>query len=335
MVKKGETVLKTLTNGGGTFAINDAAIFPLGTHTLTAHYEGDGNYLPSVSSPRTITIKKPTPVMTLSLSGLSPYTYNQQVTMTAAFPNHSDVTGSVTFLCFGQTLGSATISNAQAVLSAPMPWGDGTCMATYAGDAKYGASSGFSYATSHYAKMATPPIVVATAISPYEVVVSISPIAGATHYDIYRSIDGSPLVHINSTHTTINHHPPSGTKVVVFAAAAKNTTTGAITSAGPRDFASMVQFSSSAAASTLIKATDVSELQSAVNALRVATGLAATTFSPPAGLISAAHLNSLRTAITQARSAFGMATSFSDPTITPGTTKVRAVHWQQLREGLK
>ena len=110
---------------------------------------------------------------------------------------------------------------------------------------------------------------------------------------------------------------------------------GAITAAGPRDFASMVQFSSSAAASTLIKATDVSELQSAVNALRVATGLAATTFSPPAGLISAAHLNSLRTAITQARSAFGMATSFSDPTITPGTTKVRAVHWQDLREGLK
>ena len=86
---------------------------------------------------------------------------------------------------------------------------------------------------------------------------------------------------------------------------------------------------------TTIKAIHITELQNAINALRVAAGLSTTTFSAPNGVISAAHLNSLRTAIIQARSAFGMATPLTDPAITAGVTPIRAVHLQELRNGVR
>jgi FG-GAP-like repeat/Bacterial Ig-like domain (group 3)/FG-GAP repeat len=339
-VKKGTEVIKTLAAPGGTFSINDPSIFPLGTHELSAEYEGDGNYLPSVSIKRTITIKKVTPVMTLAMSP-GPYSVNQQVTLTATFPNHADASGSVTFQCLGQTLGTAVISSATAVLSGPISWGEGYCVANYGGSEKYGVASAISSSfISYYGTMSTPPRVnvSATTLGGTQAYVSISPISGATHYDIYRSLDGAPLIHIFTTHsTTYNVGLPSETKVAVFAAAAKNTDTGAITAVGPRDFASFVNFTDdpAVASTTNVKAIHITELQNAINALRVAAGLTATTFSSPNGVISAAQLTSLRTAITQARAAFGMATTLTDPTITPGVTPIRAVHLQELRNSVR
>jgi len=48
------------------------------------------------------------------------------------------------------------------------------------------------------------------------------------------------------------------------------------------------------------------------------------------------HESELRTALNQARTTLGLtAITFTDAAIVPGTTKVRAVHIQETRNGLK
>jgi hypothetical protein len=52
--------------------------------------------------------------------------------------------------------------------------------------------------------------------------------------------------------------------------------------------------------------------------------------------VKAAHVQELRTALTAARTALGLSTiNYTDPTLVAGTTKVRALHIQELRSGVK
>ncbi len=336
-VRKNGELLRTLTAPSQGFTITDPAVFPLGTHTLTAEYSGDVNFLPSSSEPRTITIVKPSP--TIVFTDLpSSVTTEQQLSLTATFPNHPNVTGSVTFSCFGQTLGTTAIAGAQAVLSTQLPWGEGTCRASYGGDSQYGTASDTTSTTVYYAAMPAAPIVIATR-SGNHVHIQLSPISGAVSYDLHRSVDGGPTIFVRTISFATSHDDysmPTGTKIAVYSAVARSQS-GTVTPMGTRDLASFITFIDDpiAASTTTVKAAHVTELQTAVNAVRIAAGLTATTFTAPTGTISAAHLTSLRTALTQARNALGLATPLTDPTITPGVTKVRAVHFQELREAMK
>jgi hypothetical protein len=83
------------------------------------------------------------------------------------------------------------------------------------------------------------------------------------------------------------------------------------------------------------KGIHVIELRIAINSVRVAAGLAPATFPALTGQISVEHLTSLRTALTQARAALGLPTPLTDPSLTPAVTPVRAVHWNELRDGVK
>jgi len=89
------------------------------------------------------------------------------------------------------------------------------------------------------------------------------------------------------------------------------------------------------AAGILVKQVHLTVLRSAVNSLRAAAGLGAFSFTDDATLlVRAIHVNELRSALDGARSAaFLPALSYSD-TIVVGTL-IKALHWQQLRDGLK
>jgi hypothetical protein len=91
--------------------------------------------------------------------------------------------------------------------------------------------------------------------------------------------------------------------------------------------------------SVVIKAAHITELRTAVNAMRAAAGLGAATFtdgtlntlSTP---IKAVHITELRTALDAARSAIGLAAiSYTDPTITANTTSPKGAHITELRNG--
>ena len=52
--------------------------------------------------------------------------------------------------------------------------------------------------------------------------------------------------------------------------------------------------------------------------------------------IRAAHITELRTALNEARIMLPLApVTFIDPTLTPGSTRIKAVHIEELREGIK
>lgn len=87
----------------------------------------------------------------------------------------------------------------------------------------------------------------------------------------------------------------------------------------------------------MLKLDHVAELRTAVNALRIAAGLTAATFTD--GLqarvtVRAIHFTELRSALNAARSQFGFAAVIFEPALTAGTP-IRAAHVNQLRGGLQ
>ncbi|HKV37416.1 MAG TPA: RHS repeat-associated core domain-containing protein [Pyrinomonadaceae bacterium] len=93
------------------------------------------------------------------------------------------------------------------------------------------------------------------------------------------------------------------------------------------------------AGTTIVKALHVTELRDAINLLRTRAGIATVSWaeSVSAGvLIKASHITEMRTRLEEARAALALApTSYTDPTLTAGTTPVKAVHIQQMRDSLK
>ena len=87
-----------------------------------------------------------------------------------------------------------------------------------------------------------------------------------------------------------------------------------------------------------IKEVHLRELRTAVNALRAAAGLTATSFTDTPAFafvtaVRAIHIQELRTSLDAARNAIGLAAiAYADPSLAAGTP-VRASHVTQLRNG--
>ena len=84
----------------------------------------------------------------------------------------------------------------------------------------------------------------------------------------------------------------------------------------------------------------MTQLRTAVNAVRAAAGLAAASFTDPdlttATAIRAVHLQEVRTALDAARRALYITlATYTDATVTAGTTPIKSVHLQQVRNGVK
>jgi hypothetical protein len=86
-----------------------------------------------------------------------------------------------------------------------------------------------------------------------------------------------------------------------------------------------------------VKAVHLTQLRTAVNAMRAAANLGAATFTDtPPVVIRRIHIIELRTALDQARAAIGLsALSYTDPVITAGVTKARKEHVSELRAGTR
>jgi hypothetical protein len=88
---------------------------------------------------------------------------------------------------------------------------------------------------------------------------------------------------------------------------------------------------------TAVKRVHVTELRSAANAVRALAGLGAMSWAEPApAIVRVAHISELRTAIDQARAALHLPTlTHIDPTLTAGTSPIRAVHFEELRASMR
>ncbi len=140
---EGTTVLGTgtLNNGVATFMTTTLTV---GTHTITARYEGDTNFTTSTSSGHTQTVNQFVSMTTLTGSP-NPSNINQAVTFTATVTGvgTSQVpTGMVTFLDGTTVLGTGTLTNGMATFTtSTLTSGAHMITARYGGDTNFGAST--------------------------------------------------------------------------------------------------------------------------------------------------------------------------------------------------
>lgn len=339
VLKNGATVIGTVSAPGGRVTISDESILPPGTHTITAEYAGDDHYLAGTGT-RTITILKRSASMSTTVSPSTVYVGNQ-VTATVSFAGTSDATGTVTFVLDGsrgdQTLGTVPIANAQASISFPVTeWGGVVVRANYSGDAKYRDRYDTVYVPVHVGNFGSVVPQVRAWYYPQgnQVVVEVSPIYGATYYDIYRgtNIGSMDAWRLYSRGVETDYVSSTPVSTFVYRAVARNSN-NVTSAASANEIATVIAFTDDpVTAGTPIKAVHWTEMQQAANAVRAAAALTPVAFTAiaPGTTMNAAHLNEIRDAVTAARTALGLATALATP---EGVW--RAVNLQELREAVK
>ncbi len=147
----GCTAVAVTSNGSNGQAVCTTSALTLGTHTIVAKYNGDGNFASSVSSPVTQTVKSASSTTAVvNSTANNPSVINQPVvftaTVTPAFTSTFQPTGTVAFTDNGVGIPgcSAVVlsSNVAQCPTATLAFGAHTIVATYSGDANFTDSMG-------------------------------------------------------------------------------------------------------------------------------------------------------------------------------------------------
>ena len=114
----------------------------MGSHSITASYSGDANFLPSSSTSFSVTVVQETSNLTL-VANYNPSSYGQTVSFYAYInPQYGNVTGVVTFQDAGTSIGSAQIGANVAIWStSTLSTGTHSITATFSGNANVLGSS--------------------------------------------------------------------------------------------------------------------------------------------------------------------------------------------------
>ena len=128
-------------------SISTTSLAP-GVHSLTGHYNGTGNFNPSVSAAVTVTVSQASTTTALG-SAPNPSVFGQNVTFTATVavtsPGSGTPTGTVTFSEGSTTLGTGSLngSGQATYATSTLSIGSHTVTASYGGDTNFtGSTSG-------------------------------------------------------------------------------------------------------------------------------------------------------------------------------------------------
>lgn len=339
----------SLTEGGSplsgvTWSASSATIVGLnaGMHTLTLQFAGDSNYAP-VSKMVTFEVGKQyvtvsnlqiTPAAESRLAG--PVTFSIAMLKQTGGPA-TGVTGSIEFLINANSVGTVPLTaDGTAALTVTVPAGDHLLEVRYSGDANHWSQPIATRFPVFY-PAGSPTQVTATA-SPSGAVVRWLPVAGVQSYRLYQRLSLSGPWYYVGTITGIygaNVSLPYGAaRMFTVEPVDANGNAGAM--AAP-DLATRITFTDNPVVpGTPIRAAHVTELRTAVNAVRTFAGLSAfpftdttlTNLSP-----RALHFTEVREALTQARNAIGMPMAFG--TAPAPDTLIRATHIEELRAGVR
>lgn len=180
---------------------------------------------------------------------------------------------------------------------------------------------------------AAPTNLVATAIGTSHVNLTWTALGGATSYEVWRSFNGSAFSQIATPSATLFSDPGVAANTTYLYQVRANTS--AVFS--NVDAATTVVFTDDplVAQTTVVKLVHMTELRTAVNAMRLSANLPSMSADATIGaglLVRATHISNLRTALNEARAAIGLpALTFTDATL----TTIKAVHVQELRNGVK
>jgi len=173
--RDGATTLGTIALTGNTAAFTTSALLA-GPHSITASYEGDGNFLISASSTLVQTVDQ-APSVTMLTSSPNPSRLGATVTLTATVT--AGATGSITFRNGAAMLGTATLNAGSAsITTSTLAAGSHSLTAVYGGDANFLTSTSAPHAHRLYGPPAIAPIAIARVAS---TPASVSPIATVSH----------------------------------------------------------------------------------------------------------------------------------------------------------
>jgi hypothetical protein len=164
--------------------------------------------------------------------------------------------------------------------------------------------------------------------------------ANATGYEVYRATAGIPSTLVATvTGTAFVDSTVTANKAWVYRVLAVGTG-GGKSALSVADYATTVTFDDDPlSAGTNAKSIHLEQLRTAVNAIRGAAALPTVNFTFPVSAgapIRASHVMQLRAALNEARQALGIsALPFTDATLTPGVTKLKAAHVTELRSGCR
>jgi chitodextrinase len=187
-----------------------------------------------------------------------------------------------------------------------------------------------------------PSNLVATASSTSSVSLSWSAGSGSIdHYEIQRatSKNGPFTTLSNTTSTSFTDSGLSSSTTYIYRVRAVDAN-GNYSDFSNTDIATTIVFTDDplVAGTTIVKAVHMTELRSAVNAVRAAAGLSAATWTDSSltGVqIKAVHISELRSNLDAALSGLGLSTGSYTDSLTPGSTIVKAVHITELRARVK
>jgi len=184
-----------------------------------------------------------------------------------------------------------------------------------------------------------PQNVVATATG-NDVLVTWTPTVGAVSYEVSRrNIAGVAVIGL----VTTNSLPDNGLAPNAAYLYTVRAIDAAVNFSAPSigDLATTVPFTDDplAGGTTVIQAAHIAQLRTAINAVSELFPLSDAAFTDPnlADIpVRAVHISELRAALDHARSVLSLPPlTYTDPTLTAGTTFVKAMHVQELREGVK
>src|SRR2546430_2832973 len=158
--------------------------------------------------------------------------------------------------------------------------------------------------------------VIATANN--SVTISWSAVPGADGYEVARSVDGTTFTTSNTTGTAAVDSPVAANTAFLYKVRAyKGMTFGAY---GAPDIATTVIFSDDpiTPGATVVKAEHVTQLRTAVNAVRVLSGLGAFSFADDP-IIRALHVTQLRARLDEARSKLNLTAIPYSGSVTAGS----------------
>ncbi len=163
-------------------------------------------------------------------------------------------------------------------------------------------------------------------------------VVGATSYQILRSSDGAPFSVITSVATT-SHTDSSVVAGKTYLYRVKAVVNGAPTDPSNLDLATTIVFTDDGQlAGKVVAALHLQEVRSAVNAVRAAAGLGALSFTNPAvpgSPVQANDITALRTGLVAAYNQLALSPPGFAETLVPGTTLIKASHWQEVRQAVK
>jgi hypothetical protein len=152
----------TLSSGKASYTISSLAAT---THSITAVYSGDGNFVSVTSSAVSLAVNKATPAVTL-VSSVNPVLVSNPITFTATVTATSGTpTGSVNFYDGTTLLASATLSSGKASYTI-----SNLAAATHSITAVYGGDGNFVSVTSSAVSLAvnkaTPAVTLVSSVNP-------------------------------------------------------------------------------------------------------------------------------------------------------------------------